>query len=832
MTARMFTCPGCFARNSFSDIQENKYACLNRDCILSERLCVHSEILPTGQATKLYGWVLEPGDLLHGKYEVVKLIGKGGYGATYEAHYRELQLQTFAIKETPRVYCDNEEDEFLLNLNHPGIPKLFERFNNGDLHYIVMEYIEGEDLQALISNRPGVGLEQLILKVAEQVCDVLAYIHSEGVIHRDLKPENILVRRNGSIAIVDFGIAKRFVPGVQTRHLARAASHFYSPPEQHDPGKGNTEPRSDIYSLGAILYFLFTGRDPIDAVNRKDGDDITPLPSVYNPNISRQMEEVIIKAMSMNPAKRFATMNDFRKILIQAGAVSTRVCPNCGRLYRGSKNSCQDCGSPTSPLGAAQDAPFVFRSGEKAATLQEFVNACYKQWDDALWHLYQGDFIPWLNSIQEGALAERAANIQRLMENRNLGLNQFLMSTAFGRSPKLELSHTKIDFLSLKPGVQKRLVFTIYNPGSGYLQGDIQINSPHLSADNYFFSCFSGESKHITLTVTTENIKSHRTLKTSVILETNVGSKNIPVTITTEIPAVTWKVAPSSLIFKLLPGQTDVKGFAIEVTTSHGKLTGSVASSQPWVQLRPLTFTGRSRLIRVEINSRGLAPASYQTSIEVKTNFGQKNVDVDLSVVRPEPPRPPKPLKPQKPSKPTARRRKPPWKSFFSSQFSSCFFFIILMLLIHLFHPGNSSMSPDSATVAAFLGLGALLGLSQFVQTRLYNKPISLLIGILSGLIASILWRPVSYFVENIVQVYIIQNICSLIDVTPSISIEYMIFGFTGLLIGGTVGLFKNAGKHRATLFDLFTYLLIFMMLVIFLAFAFTAFLDSFYPSN
>lgn len=835
MTARMFTCPACFKRELFSEIERNNYSCKNPKCSLSERLVVHSEQNSSGQVTKLYGWVLEPGELLNGKYEIQKLIGKGGYGATYLARYRELLKQSFAIKETPRIYCDNKEDEFLLNLSHPGIPRLFERFNNGGLHYMVMEFIEGESLESLVKNRPKAGLESLILKIAEQVCNVLGYIHSSGVVHRDLKPENILVRRNGSVAIVDFGIAKRFVPGVQTRHLARAASHFFSPPEQYDTGKGNTDPRSDIYSLGAILYYLLTGREPIDAVNRRDNEVITPLPKTLNPNISAKIESVIIQAMSMKPTDRFRSMEEFKHALITAGAVTTRVCPICGRLYRGMKNHCQECGRPTAPLGSSQNAPFVFRSGEKAINLQEFISACYQNWDDASWHLYQGDFTPWLNSIQEGALAARAANIRRLIQNRNLGLNQFLMSSPFGRPPKLEISHTKVEFTDVKPGIQKRVQVTIYNAGLGYLQGDIKIEKPHLTLDNYKFACFRGESQQISINLNADRLSESKNFKTSIVLDTNVGIKTIPVTVLMETPELQWKVEPATLHFSIRENQIVVKGFTIEVISPQGKLNGTLSASQPWIDLRPLEFSSRSQLIRVEIQPEGLKPGDYSGEILIKTPQGRKKIDVALQVqaapvLKPVPqPIPPKarPVPAQAPSGVEPRPLRPkkvrpapaiPWLDILSFQTFPALWLGLLFLTAHLFYPKNGILTPSSTAVIACAFIGALAGIFTPLREKLNNIILSSIVGLLLGLVLSVVWLPAALLIESTIQKLFIIPFGQIFNRAIPNILQLILFGILGIFFGGLFGLFPVVRKIKPSYNGLLIYLSIFITGFSFLA--------------
>ncbi len=804
-TARLYTCPNCMRVESFSKIEENGYACLNPECELSERKLVHWEQTASGQFRHLYGWVLEPGDVLHGHYEIIKLIGKGGYGATYKAKFRDLHQQIFAIKETPRIYCDNEEDDFLLNLDHPGIPKLYDQFNEDELHYIVMEFIEGESLQELTQNLSAIGLEQRVLKIAEQICDILAYIHQAGVVHRDLKPENILIRRNGSIAIVDFGIAKRFVPGVQTRHLARAASQFFAPPEQYRTGGGITDPRSDIYSLGAILYFLLTRREPIDANNRKAGEVISPLPRSLNANISRQVEYVIIKAMSMNPDDRFESMDDFKQALIRSGSVTTRVCPKCGRLYRGAHNVCPQCGKPTNPLGATDSNPFLFRSGDRAANLKEFIDICYSHWDDAVWHLYRGDFETWLNSIQEGSLAEKAPKIrQSNPNNRNLGLNEFLLKSPFGRIPKLELSHEKIDFLDIKPGDQKRVAIFILNAGDGFLMGELYFEAPYLIADNYSFACFPKEKKQITFFLSAENIPM-KNLITNVVFKTNVGTKSIPISIFTEPPELRWKVNPNALVFKLEEHEHDMQGFTVEVTTGNGKLDGNISTNQPWLKITPTNFTGRSQVIRVDIDSQGLVPGDYNDKIEVKTNFGTKHVDVQLTVDA---------AVTRKMEKLPVKRMD--WWKFIRVQIQPAFIFMFLFLGLYWLNSVNNQVINSSpVVVGAFSIIGALLGLLPQIRQKINNIIISILIGLLAGLIASAIWQTYAYQLYT----FLFELSRSLISIAfferLSAFWPMLFFISTGFWIGGVIGIIISAIKFRPAAIEIIYYKIIFFFLIL-----------------
>lgn len=800
MTARMFTCPMCQNTASFEAIQKNHFACLTSDCLLAERLLIHADFSGTGAVTKIYGWVLEPGDILRGTYEIIKLLGKGGYGATYQAKERDLSEQLFAIKEIPRLYCDNEEDGFLMRLDHPAIPKLYEHFNINEMHYSIMEFIEGDNLEKLAQNLPKVRLERLVLKIIDQVCDVLSYVHAEGVIHRDLKPENIIVRRNGNIALIDFGIAKRITSTQGTRHLAQAASHFFAPPEQYQAGKGTTDIRSDIYALGAILYFLLTGREPIDARNRKPNEKITPLPRELNSNISEKIERVVVKAMMMAPEKRYETIVEFKNALKSVSTTTAKICPKCGRLYRGNRLTCQKCGGPTHPLGEAENAPFVFRSGEKASNLREFIHACYQNWQDAVWHLYKGDFEAWLHSIQEGALANRAANIHKFIDNQDKGLTQFLMSSPFGVSPKLELNHNKIDFLPLKPGTQKSISIKITNTGQGYLTGEIKLSNPCCTLSNEVFSCFAGDTQQITLTVDADKLPAFQEIKTNLIFESNVGKKVLPVTIASELPGIQWKVTPDVLHFKQENQKADVKGFSIEVTSSHGKLSGSIVPSADWIRVNPSEFNARNQLVSVEMVPGSLQSGYYKGEIAVITEAGRKILDVFLNLktdysrskqIYPLP----VVSEEQDDTRPIIK-----WRQLLKNQLLLAPLFIVLFIAFRLHGPLIQKTTPDPTMVLGFVIAGGLVGVTKKVIKAFNSWLAGLVVGFVAGLVSSAFWNEIALNIYKCIQNNMVQPLVTFFNVNEGVPFSFTIFGLLGCYVGALIGLIHGVHKWKPTM--------------------------------
>jgi serine/threonine protein kinase len=158
-----------------------------------------------------------------------------------------------------------------------------------------------------------------------QICDALAYLHSQNppIIHRDVKPANIKIMPDGKTILVDFGIAKIYDPQLKTTMGARAVAPGYSPPEQY--GHGTTDARSDVYALGATLYTLLTGREPIESVQRNSKP--LPAPDAINPRLSKPLALVIQRAMDMDPNRRFQSVLDFKAALLQSGISPTVVTP-------------------------------------------------------------------------------------------------------------------------------------------------------------------------------------------------------------------------------------------------------------------------------------------------------------------------------------------------------------------------------------------------------------------------------------------------------------------------------------------------------------------------
>jgi len=258
---------------------------------------------------------LTPATVLNNRYRIVKQLGKGGFGAVYRAWDLHLS-KVCAVKENLDTSPDAQkqftrEAEILANLHHPNLPRVTDHFIiPGQGQYLVMDYIDGEDLGSLLKNSAGTIPEDQLLLIVEQVQDALDYLHAQNppIIHRDIKPLNIIITPKGDAVLVDFGIAKIYDSKLSTTLGARAYTPGYSPPEQY--GQGGTDARTDVYALGATVYTLLTGQVPTESVQRSTGQQL-PYPRTLNPSISQQTEQTILRAMEITPSHRFNSISEF-----------------------------------------------------------------------------------------------------------------------------------------------------------------------------------------------------------------------------------------------------------------------------------------------------------------------------------------------------------------------------------------------------------------------------------------------------------------------------------------------------------------------------------------
>ncbi|WP_051271950.1 serine/threonine-protein kinase [Shimazuella kribbensis] len=270
--------------------------------------------------------MLNGGQRLIGRYDLIKQLGQGGMATVYLAWDTKLE-RNVAIKviHDKQMEADEGVDRFIReakivsSLNHPNIVHIHDIVHQDDTHFIVMEYVDGPSLDQILKENPQLTEEQVIT-ITTQICDGLAHAHDNGVIHRDIKPHNILCTASGVYKIVDFGISK-FVDGTQmtVTGMVMGSVHYFSP-EQASAQK--VQPSSDIYSLGIVMYEMVSGKVPFDeesfvAIAIKHMNAPVPKLNNHHSKISSALQRVIFKALEKDPTQRFQTAREMKLSLEQ-----------------------------------------------------------------------------------------------------------------------------------------------------------------------------------------------------------------------------------------------------------------------------------------------------------------------------------------------------------------------------------------------------------------------------------------------------------------------------------------------------------------------------------
>ncbi|WP_336786226.1 Stk1 family PASTA domain-containing Ser/Thr kinase [Paenibacillus sp. MMO-177] len=259
------------------------------------------------------------GHQLGGRYEILTKIGGGGMALVYKAHDILLN-RNVAVKILRQQFVHDEEfirrfrreAQSAASLSHPNVVSIYDVGQEEDTHYIVMEYIEGHNLNEIIHERAPLQADEAV-RIAAQICDALEHAHQNHIIHRDIKPHNILIGKNGRVKVTDFGIARAVTSSTITQTGSVVGSvHYFSP--EHAKGISTGE-KSDLYSLGIVLYQMLTGKLPFFgespiSVALKHLQEEFEEPRKVNPHIPQSVENVILRAMRKNPNERYQSARE------------------------------------------------------------------------------------------------------------------------------------------------------------------------------------------------------------------------------------------------------------------------------------------------------------------------------------------------------------------------------------------------------------------------------------------------------------------------------------------------------------------------------------------
>ena len=285
--------------------------------------------------------MLEIGSIIDGKYKILNKIGQGGMSIVYLAMNERANKQ-WAIKEVRKDGVKDyevvkqgliAETDILKRLNHPNLPSIIDVIDREDTFLIVMDYIEGRTLDYWLK-KEGAQPQERVVEWARQICDVLAYLHSRKppIIYRDLKPANVMLKPDGQIEIIDFGTAREFKE-TSIEDTSCLGTQGYAAPEQYG-GHGQTDARTDIYTLGATMYHLLTGHNP-----SLPPYEMYPIRQ-WNPSLSSGLEQIVIKCTQRNPADRYQSCAELMYALEHFNELDIEYKKTQTRKWKGFLASC------------------------------------------------------------------------------------------------------------------------------------------------------------------------------------------------------------------------------------------------------------------------------------------------------------------------------------------------------------------------------------------------------------------------------------------------------------------------------------------------------------
>jgi serine/threonine protein kinase len=549
--------------------------------------------------------------LLNNRYQIDKKLAEGGMGAVYLAKDMQLFGRECVVKEMLPYYTTSAEKteaeqkfqreaELLANLNHPGIPQVHDYFIDQSHYYLVMQFVAGEDLEVRLTKMGGMLPEAEIVNYARQLISVLAYISQQKppIIHRDIKPANIILESaTGQVKLVDFGIAKAQV--ATTSKTTPMGTLGYAPPEQY---RGQTEPRTDVFALGATLHHLLTGRDP-----RHEAPFDFPPVNTLLPTISAEFNAVVEQMLTRDVAQR----------------------PSAIQLKSTLENLGQTRGTGSTP--------FALRSGSLAHTPQELAAVCDQNWSDGVFHLYQGHFEAWFQSQNRHDLANRATKIRQASGDRNKGLEEFIQALTPTMSlPVLSLDTAVLDYGAIEKGDTPLQELNLVNTGRGYLHGTIQPLVDWVSVNETGVKCTAGATQKIHVTLNSSRLNEGSLQEPSLEIKTNGGHACVDVH-----SFVTWQpkltLQPSKIDFGEVLVEEHGKVVQTTITVSNsggGLLNGHLVPPASWLTSTPDQFNltnGQASTITLTADTSQI-PALQMQTVPLAIQSGHTTTQVPVYI--------------------------------------------------------------------------------------------------------------------------------------------------------------------------------------------------------
>lgn len=572
---------------------------------------------------------LAPGQTLDdGHYRIVRPLGKGGMGAVYLAEDKRAFDRLRVIKEVIDYFDPADptarreaverfeaEARTLSILKNPGIPDLIAYFSESGHNYLVMEYIEGDNLAKRLTHEDDDGQivpgkpypQEEALQYVVQVCGILEYLAEQQppVIHNDIKPANVIIEK-GRAVLVDFGTAKaRYAQpvGGQPKKESVYGTAGYAAPELY---QGLSEPRSDVYALAATAYHLLTDDDPRDHLGQFPKINTLPAP----------LSEALKQALETDVSRRLDAAQLRRKL---------------------------------EDLSAVKEAPFqplTFPGGDKAADQKELIALCLKHWDYSADILYDQSIANWLSrALHDPAMAKEAREATgQYPQDRNAGLDAFIraIDPKAMPAPKPALDPAGLEYGQLPLAQVATKELKIRNVGGGYLQGQITVSAPWIKVAGGQVGCLSGRELTVPVTVDTGGLTPGNFHHGSLTL-TMPSAQQITVPVGLSIPPQSLQVDRKDLDFGTVASSSQkalVPSSFTVTNQGYSRAVCRITNRPDWLHVNPETFTcppGGSQKVEVWVYTKSLAEdRTYTHLLKVETPGAREAVvRVKLQIGRP-----------------------------------------------------------------------------------------------------------------------------------------------------------------------------------------------------
>lgn len=572
-----------------------------------------------------------------GRFRIEKVLGSGGAGIVYLARHVELNylvaIKVSTALDTTSLANLREEAQILLPLRHDHLPRVTDLFVEGRLPCLVMEYIDGSDLDHM----GGKVAEADAIRWITEVARALTYLHEQPqpIIHRDVKPANIRLRQNGQAVLVDFGIAK--IGGAETRTRAMAQGYGtppFAPPEQYG---GTTGPYTDVYALGATLYTLINGEPPPESVTRSASAEQLTL-SAASPAVA----QIIATAMAIPIGQRYPSAREMHAQLqaLESGKLGTQVletylhCPACGaRQSVPNATFCQQCG-----------VRIVLRfpqTGRLLTHVQELAAACDAEWDAAVEHLSSGRLTQWLEARSEREFIARAAEAQAQSPGDSaLALERLLRP---GAPADLAADRAELDLGAFAPEQPGSATLALRR-GAGYIAGSIEVVGDWLAVTPAAFRARPGEQiPQIVARVKPAWLTpgdTEQQLSARVRVVTNRGTIEIPAHAVVRNPPRP-DVQPQQISLGRADARQRLDGRAVIRNAGGGVITGQVSSRQAWVmvesqQARFSLRRGEQHTVGFSVDARLLPTRGLHRGVLLwETDHGNHVTAIQIEVTPP-----------------------------------------------------------------------------------------------------------------------------------------------------------------------------------------------------